>query len=372
MESTQATLTFENGARYTGQGFGAKTSTVCEVVFNTSMVGYQEIMSDPSYCGQLVCMTYPLIGNYGLTDEDYETRTPKMGGFIVREYNNSPSNYRYTRTLGGVLSEYGIPGIQGVDTREITRMIRNEGSMRALLSQEALSREEALAEIKNTPIPHDQVASVSCQRQWLKRTSNYLYTVVAIDCGIKRNIVRSLNKLGCNVVVVPHDTSPQRVLALRPDGLFLSNGPGDPQDAAAAIELVRALQGRLPIFGICLGHQIIALANGGATYKMKFGHRGGNHPVKNLITGRVEITSQNHSFAVDTQSLSQAGLTLTHINLLDNTAEGMCSEHKKLFSVQYHPESAPGPQDSGYLFEQFIHSMQCAKEVPSLCHSAVI
>ena len=351
-------LVFENRREFAGVGFGADVETVQEVVFNTSMVGYQEIMSDPSYCGQIVCMTYPLIGNYGLADEDYETKTPRIGGFIVREYNDAPSNFRYTKTLSQELEENGIPGISGVDTRLITRMIRNEGSMRAIMTDIDVPTEEALARLAASPVPHDQVPSVSCKKVWYSRTPNYKYNVVAIDCGIKHNIIRRLNQCGCNVIIVPHDTPAERVMALHPDGVFLSNGPGDPEDVLPVIELVKNIQGRLPVFGICLGHQMIALANGAKTYKLKFGHRGGNHPVKNLLTGKVEITSQNHSYAVDSDSLKDTCLELTHINLLDNTAEGMRCDEQMIFSVQYHPESAPGPQDSGYLFDIFVDYMK--------------
>ena len=351
-------LVFENRREFAGVGFGADVETVQEVVFNTSMVGYQEIMSDPSYCGQIVCMTYPLIGNYGLADEDYETKTPRIGGFIVREYNDAPSNFRYTKTLSQELEENGIPGISGVDTRLMTRMIRNEGSMRAILTDIDVPTEEALARLAASPVPHDQVPSVSCKKVWYSRTPNYKYNVVAIDCGIKHNIIRRLNQCGCNVIIVPHDTPAERVMALHPDGVFLSNGPGDPEDVLPVIELVKNIQGRLPVFGICLGHQMIALANGAKTYKLKFGHRGGNHPVKNLLTGKVEITSQNHSYAVDSDSLRDTCLELTHINLLDNTAEGMRCDEQMIFSVQYHPESAPGPQDSGYLFDIFVDYMK--------------
>ena len=351
-------LVFENGREFLGYGFGADVETVQEVVFNTSCVGYQEIMSDPSYCGQIVCMTYPLIGNYGLADEDYETKNPHIGGFIVREYNDSPSNFRYTKTLSQELEENGIPGISGVDTRMITRMIRNEGSMRAIITDIDVPTGEAQERISAVSIPHDQVPTVSCKKIWYSRTPNYQYNVVAIDCGIKHNIIRRLNAWGCNVIVVPYDTPFETVMALRPDGVFLSNGPGDPEDVTPVIELIRQIQGKLPVFGICLGHQMTCLANGGRTYKMKFGHRGGNHPVKNLLTDKIEITSQNHSYAVDADSLKGTCLELTHINLLDNTAEGVRCDEQMIFTVQYHPESAPGPQDSGYLFGIFVDYMK--------------
>ena len=353
-------IILENGMEFYGYGFGSNKQAVNEIVFNTSMVGYQEIISDPSYTDQMVCMTYPLIGNYGMTDDDYETRIPTMGGLIVREYNDLPSNFRYTKTLSEVLDEYDIPGISGVDTRMITRIIRNEGSQKVMICNAHKPYDEAYAELKTYKIPTDMVSRVSCKKRWYSRTPNHKYDVVAIDCGIKLNIVRKLNEKGCNVTVVPFDTPAQEILKLRPDGLFLSNGPGDPEYVEPVIKLVRELHGKLPIFGICLGHQMISLALGAKTFKMKFGHRGGNHPVLNLETGKIEITSQNHSYAVDVDSLDGTPLKLTHKNLLDNTAEGVESKENKLFSVQYHPESAPGPQDSAYLFDKFIDLM--AKE----------
>lgn len=286
-------IVLENGREFYGYGFGADREAINEIVFNTSMVGYQEILSDPSYTDQMVVMTYPLIGNYGTAEEDYETKFPTIGGMIVREYNDIPSNFRYTKTLNEVFEEYDIPAISGIDTRTLTRIIRDEGSQK-----------------------------------------------------------------GCNVTVVPYDATVEEILAFRPDGIFLSNGPGDPADVTPVIEKVRALKGRLPIFGICMGHQMVALAYGARTFKMKFGHRGGNHPVKCLATGKIEITSQNHSYAVDIDSLKGTPLRLTHINLLDNTAEGIECPEEMVFSVQYHPESAPGPQDSAYLFDKFIKMME--------------
>ncbi len=353
-------IVLENGYEFFGYGFGADREVVNEIVFNTSMVGYQEIISDPSYTGQMVVMTYPLIGNYGITDEDYETKFPTCGGLIVREYNDVPSNFRYTKTLNEVLEEHNIPGIMGIDTRRLTRIIRSEGSQRVIITDVNTSKEEALRRIAETPVMHDHVAQVSCKKRWFSRTPNHKYDVVAIDCGIKYNIIRALNARGCNVTVVPYNTTAEEILAFQPDGLFLSNGPGNPEDVTTVINLVRELRGKLPIFGICLGHQMISLAYGAQTYKLKFGHRGGNHPVKNLLTGKVEITSQNHSYAVDEKTLEGTGLEVTHINILDNTVEGVRSEKDKVFSVQYHPESAPGPQDSAYLFDQFISLMHNA------------
>jgi carbamoyl-phosphate synthase small subunit len=350
-------IVLQNGREFYGGGFGAKRDALCEIVFNTSMVGYQEILSDPSYTGQMVVMTYPLIGNYGVTDEDFETRVPSMGGMIVREVNDSPSNFRSTKSIAEVLEENNIPGISEVDTREITRIIRSEGSQKVLLTDAETPHSEAMKRIQDTVLPRNQVAQVSCKKVWYARTSHPKFNVVAVDCGIKMNIVRKLIEKGCNVTVVPYNTGVKEIMNLKPDGLFLSNGPGDPEDVPEVIGTVKALQGRLPIFGICLGHQMIALANGAKTYKMKFGHRGGNHPVKNLLTGKIEITSQNHSFAVDADSVKGTKLEMTHVNLLDSTAEGLRSIPERIFSVQYHPESAPGPQDSAYLFDTFIGLM---------------
>ncbi len=355
-------IVLEDGSFYEGYGFGDNCDAVCEIVFNTSMVGYQEIISDPSYTYQAVVMTYPLIGNYGITDEDFETKSPTIGGLIVREYNDFPSNFRYTKTLSETMEENHIPGISGIDTRKLTRSIRDLGSRRVCITSIDTPNEKALEIIKNTPVPKDAVSRVSCRKKWYSRTSNPKYNVVAIDCGIKLNIIRSLNQIGCNVTIVPWNTSAEDIRMMKPDGLFISNGPGDPEDVQPVIETVKALKGKLPIFGICLGHQMISLAYGAKTYKLKFGHRGGNHPVKNLETGKLEITSQNHSYAVASESVEGTGLKVTHINLLDNTVEGVECKEDKVFSVQYHPESAPGPQDSKYLFGKFIDIMKEAKD----------
>lgn len=358
MKTCNKKIVLENGEVFYGQGFGANKEAVNEIVFNTAMIGYQEIVSDPSYTNQTVCMTYPLIGSYGITDGDYEAKTPTIGGIIVHEYNDSPSNFQSVKTLSEVLEEYGIPAISGVDTRKITRLIRDKGTQKALICDANLPDEQALEKICSYITPTDMVSRVSCKKAWHSRTANHKYNVVAVDCGIKLNIIRKLNEKGCNVTVVPYDTAAKEIMAMRPDGLFLSNGPGNPESVPCVIELVKELKGKLPIFGICLGHQLISLAMGAKTFKMKFGHRGGNHPVMNLETGRVEITSQNHSYAVDCDSLEGTGLELTHKNLLDNTAEGICSEESKLFSVQYHPEGAPGPQDSVYLYDKFVAMME--------------
>lgn len=351
-----------DGTEYCGYGFGANVDRVCELVFNTSMAGYQEIVSDPSYTDQMVVMTYPLIGNYGMADEDYETKTPTIGGMIVREYNDFPSNFRYTKTLSEVLEENGIPGIWGVDTRRITRSIRDNGTCNVLICDADTPHAAAMEILRSTVLPRDQVSRVSCRKKWYSRTANACYSVVAVDCGIKLNIVRSLKERGCNVTVVPWNTAPEEIDKLHPDGVFLSNGPGDPEDVEPVIRTVKALRGKYPMFGICLGHQIIGLAYGARIRKMKFGHRGGNHPVRNLDTGRIEITSQNHSYAVIEDSIAGTGLEPTHVNLLDGTVEGMRCREDRIFSVQYHPESAPGPQDSTYLFDQFLELMKEAKD----------
>ena len=351
-------IVLEDGTSYVGEGFGSDCTRVCEIVFNTSMVGYQEILSDPSYTDQAVVMTYPLIGNYGIADEDYETRVPTIGALIVREYNDLPSNFRYTKTLSEVMDEYKIPGISGLDTRKLTRSIRDLGSRRLVITDADVPTEQALALLRQTPVPHDAVARVSCKKRWYSKTADARFNVVAIDCGIKLNIIRCLNARGCNVTVMPYNTPATEVEKMKPDGIFLSNGPGDPQDVTPVIELVRKLRGKYPIFGICLGHQMIALACGAETYKLKFGHRGGNHPVKNLETGKIEITSQNHSYAVREESLAGTGLEVTHVNILDGTVEGVRDRQSRMFSVQYHPESAPGPQDSAYLFDRFIALME--------------
>ena len=358
MKKLNKKIVLEDGEEYLGYKFGADKEAICEIVFNTSMVGYQEIVSDPSYTYQMVVMTYPLIGNYGITDEDYETKQPSIGAMVVREYNDMPSNFRYTKTLSEYLEENDVPGIYGVDTRKLTRSIREKGSRKAIITDIDVSKEEALKKLEAYEIPKDAVSKVSSKKRWYSRTSNAIYNVVAVDCGIKLNIVRSLNKRGCNVTIVPYNMPVQDIINLKPDGIFLSNGPGNPEDVKEVINLVKELRGKYPIFGICLGHQMISLAYGAKTYKLKFGHRGGNHPVINLETDKIEITSQNHSYAVDEESLKKTRLVPTHKNVLDNTIEGVECKEDKVFSVQYHPESAPGPQDSSYLFDKFIELMK--------------
>ena len=351
-------IVLEDGTEYLGYSFGSTREKILEIVFNTSMVGYQEILSDPSYTDQAVVMTYPLIGNYGMNADDYETQTPTIGALIVHDYNDEPSNFRSEETLGAVMERYDITGIYGMDTRKLNRSIRDYGSRKALLTDAEVPLEKCLEKLQEAKLPHDQVARVSCKEIKKYPAEKEKFHVVAIDCGMKQNIVRSLVKRGCSVTVVPWNTKAEAIKALRPDGIFLSNGPGDPTDVPKTIQTVKDLLGKYPIFGICLGHQILALAYGAKTYKLKFGHRGGNHPVKNLLTGKIEITSQNHSYAVDPESIPETPLSVTHINLLDQTIEGVRCDKDRAFSVQYHPESAPGPQDSPYLFDLFLKQME--------------
>ena len=351
-------IVLEDGTEYLGYSFGSTREKILEIVFNTSMVGYQEILSDPSYTDQAVVMTYPLIGNYGMNADDYETQTPTIGALIVHDYNDEPSNFRSEETLGSVMERYDITGIYGMDTRKLNRSIRDYGSRKALLTDAEVPLEKCLEKLQEAKLPHDQVARVSCKEIKKYPAEKEEFHVVAIDCGMKQNIVRSLVKRGCSVTVVPWNTKAEAIKALRPDGIFLSNGPGDPTDVPETIQTVKDLLGKYPIFGICLGHQILALAYGAKTYKLKFGHRGGNHPVKNLLTGKIEITSQNHSYAVDPESIPETPLSVTHINLLDQTIEGVRCDKDRAFSVQYHPESAPGPQDSPYLFDLFLKQME--------------
>ena len=350
-------LILEDGSTYPGMRFGSRKDAVCEIVFNTSCAGYQEILSDPSYTNQAVVMTYPLIGNYGLADEDYESRLIAPGAMVVRDLCENPSNFRSTRSMRDLFEEKGIPGLFGVDTRRLTRNIRDYGSQRGLITDISVSAKEGVRRILDTPVRHDAVATCSCRRKWYSRTSNPRFHVVAVDCGMKLNIVRMLNRNKCNVSIVPYHTGSEEILAMKPDGVFISNGPGDPEDVPEVAKMLKGLRGKIPLFGICLGHQLIALSYGAKTYRLKFGHRGGNHPVKELSTGRIEITSQNHGYAVDEASLKGSGLKVTHVNLLDGTVEGLACEEDKVFCVQYHPESAPGPQDSMHLFERFTDLM---------------
>lgn len=351
-------LVLANGSVFSGECFGCEDDVICEIVFNTSMVGYQEIMSDPSYTYQGVVMSYPLIGNYGMNDEDFETKRPSMSALIVRDYNDIPSHYQSSHTLSDVLKQYHIAGLSGVDTREIIRQIAQYGTCLGIITDEGTSLEKALEQIKNHELKRDSVSLVSRKSIEVYDVKNYKKHVVAIDCGMKQNIVRSLNAGGCKVTCVPYNTRFEDIETLHPDGLFISNGPGNPEDVKETIELIKHFIGKIPVFGICLGHQLIALAYGAKTYKLKFGHHGANHPIKNLKTNKIEMTSQNHNYAVDFQSLEHTPLEVTHINILDNTIEGLRCNRDYVMSVQYHPESAPGPMDSLYLFDEFIEMME--------------
>lgn len=349
-------LALEDGTILEGTAFGAVGETSGEVVFNTGMTGYQEILTDPSYCGQIVTMTYPMIGNYGINLADFESRAPYVQGFVVRENCPTPSNWRAWQTIEKYLKQNGIIGLAGVDTRALTKRLRNHGTMKGIIS--TAESMEGLLDRVNNPLT---VTGPELVKRVTTRHSYHLpgkgHKVVLMDFGAKQNIVRSLQHYNCDLEVVPAWTTAEEILALNPQGIMLSNGPGDPTDVPYAIETVSQLAGQVPIFGICLGHQIIGLAMGGKSYKLKFGHRGANHPVKDLNSGRVYITSQNHGYAIEEASLAATGLEVTHRNLNDGTVEGVRHKQKPLFSVQYHPEAAPGPQDSAYLFEQFIDLM---------------
>jgi len=352
----QARLLLEDGTLFTGVSFGADTQKIGEVVFNTGMTGYQELLSDPSYCGQIVTMTYPLIGNYGITRDDFEAVRPNLFGMAVRRYEPIPSNWRSQFSLGELLKEYEIPGIAGIDTRMLTRKIRQFGSMKGLLTTGNEHVEELIERLQSTPIARDQVARTSTNN--IYHVPGRKERIVLLDCGSKNGIVHELSKRNCDIIVVPHTTTVEEIRRIAPDGIQLSNGPGDPKDNLHVAETIKQLLGEYPIFGICLGHQLLSLACGADTNKLKFGHRGGNHPVKELETGRCYITSQNHSYAVTDESIAGTDLVVTHINNNDKTIEGV--KHKKYpaFSVQYHPEAAPGPNDSSYLFDQFIEMIR--------------
>jgi len=374
----EATLALEDGRIFRGRSFGAPGRRTGEVVFNTSMTGYQEILTDPSYCGQIVVMTYPLIGNCGVNDEDGESAAPRVEGLCVRESSQLHSNWRSRKDLPQYLRENRIPGVTEIDTRALTRHIRSQGAMRGALVSGTGTAEEAVRLARSAPRlgDLDLVSRVTCAApySWRERRDDTWRLgpgtastagrrrVVAYDFGIKRNILRHLVDLGCDVTVVPATWPAEDTLALKPDGVFLSNGPGDPEAAGVAVDVVRSLLGKIPLFGICLGHQILGLALGGATYKLKFGHRGANHPVQDQRTRKIAITSQNHGYAVDARSLPSA-VEVTHINLNDGTCEGFRHREVPMFAVQYHPEAAPGPHDAGGLFRDFL-SLISQEETP--------
>ncbi|MGG1311751.1 glutamine-hydrolyzing carbamoyl-phosphate synthase small subunit [Cohnella laeviribosi] len=352
----QARLLLEDGTLFTGLGFGAEGVSTGEVVFNTGITGYQEVLSDPSYCGQIVTMTFPLIGNYGINRDDFESIRPYIHGFVVRRHEPVPSNWRAQYTLDRLLKEYGIIGISDIDTRMLTRILRRHGTMKGILTTGSERVEELRERLDASPLLRDQVARTSTKQVFSSPGRGE--RIVLIDYGAKSGILRELTQRGCDVVVVPHNVTADEIRRLHPDGIQLSNGPGDPKDVPHAVETVRQLLGEYPIFGICLGHQIFALACGADTEKLKFGHRGGNHPVKELATGRCYITSQNHGYTVKEDSIQGTELTVTHINNNDKTIEGLKHNRYPAFSVQYHPEAAPGPFDSSYLFDQFLEMIR--------------
>ncbi len=356
----EAILALEDGTIFRGESFGATGERYGEVVFNTSMTGYQEILTDPSYKGQIVTMTYPLIGNYGINKEDVESRRPFVEGFVVKECSKISSSWRSEKSLADYLKENNIIGIEGIDTRSLTLHIREAGAMKAVLSTEDLDGKNLVKKVQESTglLGIDLVKEVSSKKKYIwSKIKSKGYKVVVLDCGVKYNILRNLMERGCEVVVVPARTTGDEILTLKPDGVLLSNGPGDPAAVKYVIETTRRLIGKLPIFGICLGHQMLGLAFGGKTYKLKFGHHGANHPVKDLKTGKVSITVQNHGFCVDIDSLNKKEIEITHINLNDRTLEGMRHKQLPIFSVQFHPEASAGPHDAQYLFESFIEMM---------------
>ncbi|NLL15418.1 MAG: glutamine-hydrolyzing carbamoyl-phosphate synthase small subunit [Fibrobacter sp.] len=362
-------IALEDGTVFEGESFGAEGVSVGEVVFNTSLAGYQEVLTDPSYSSQIVTMTNPLIGNYGINDSDVESHQIFVSGLIVKEACNYPSNFTSTKSLSDYLKENNIVAIEDIDTRALTRHIRIAGAMKGVIyaGNDQVSYDALVEKARSWTglVGVDLVKNVGCKEAYVwndspfsSRKTESRFSVVAYDFGIKHNVLRIFESLGCRVTVVPGHTSAQEVLSYDPDGIFLSNGPGDPAAVNYAIENIRALIGKKPIFGICLGHQLLALALGAKTYKLKFGHRGANHPVRNLETGTIAITAQNHGFCVDMESLKSIGIKANHINLNDMTCEGLIDTKRNLLSVQYHPEASPGPHDSGYIFEQYISMLE--------------
>ena len=360
-----AILVLADGSVYQGYSFGAESDACGEVVFNTSMVGYQEMLTDPSYAGQIVVPTYPLIGNYGINEQDFESAKIQVRGFVVREECYQPSHYLSTQTLHQYLAEYGIPGISGIDTRAITRKLRSVGVMMGIITSDK-TPQQALEELKRLPdygsIDYVKQVTTPTPYQWEPSGSAPTHHIVVLDCGLKYSILRFIRQMGCAVTAVPCTTSAEEILSLKPDGVLLSPGPGDPELLDYAVATVKKLVGKKPIMGICLGNQLIARAFGGRNFKLKFGHRGSNHPVRDLADGRIHITSQNHGYAVDPESIRGSGLEVTHLNLNDGTVEGIKHKELPIFAIQYHSEASPGPLDNVYLFEQFMEMVK--KEIP--------
>ena len=360
-------LVLEDGTYYTGFKLGADTLTQGEIVFNTAMTGYQETLSDPSYTGQIITFTYPLIGNYGINRDDFESLIPTLKGVVVKEACQAPSNFRAQKTLDDVLKEFDIPGISGVDTRSITKKIREHGVLKAAFVDDETEIETSIQNLKTIEFPRNEVPTVSTKTPYV--STGFDLRVVLVDFGKKQNIVRELNARGCEVTVVPYDTTAEEIIKMSPDGVMLSNGPGDPADVQVAVDMIKGIIGKIPFFGICLGHQLFALSQGATSFKMKFGHRGANHPVKDLSTGKIALTSQNHGYAIDADSIKETDLEVTHIALNDGTIEGLRHKVEPAFSVQYHPEACPGPTDSNYLFDQFIELMLEQKKKERVHHA---
>ncbi|UJL47873.1 carbamoyl phosphate synthase small subunit [Virgibacillus sp. NKC19-16] len=349
-------LVLEDGTVFIGESFGSEKVTTGEVVFNTGMTGYQEVISDPSYCGQIVMMTYPQVGNYGINRDDFETISPFIHGFIVKEVCDYPSNFRSEEGLDSYLKANDIPGITGIDTRKLTKVIRQSGTMKAMITTMDDFYEVAVERLQNMPMQRDQVQQTSTVKPYVVPGRGM--RIVLVDFGMKHGILRELTKRNCHITVVPYNYGTENILRLKPDGIMLTNGPGDPKDVPEAIEMIRNLLGEIPIFGICLGHQLLALACGGDTEKMKFGHRGSNHPVKDVKTLKTYMTSQNHSYAIREHSLENTDLEVTQFALNDHTIEGIRHAIHSAFSVQYHPESSPGPEDTSHLFDDFIQMIK--------------
>ncbi|RAS79822.1 carbamoyl phosphate synthase small subunit [Priestia endophytica] len=362
-------LILEDGTVFIGEGFGSTKEMMGEVVFNTGMTGYQEVLSDPSYCDQIVTMTYPLIGNYGINRDDFESITPAVKGFIVKETCDFPSNFRSEYSLHTFLEEKGIPGLSGIDTRKLTRRIRTVGAMKGKICGMDENPEEVAAALRGTDFATDQVSRVSTMKPYPSPGRGF--KVVVVDFGMKHGILRELTERHCDVIVVPYNTTAEEILRLNPDGIMLTNGPGDPKDVPEAQEMIKGVLGKIPLFGICLGHQLFALTCGADTEKMKFGHRGANHPVQNVETKQVMITSQNHGYAVREESVENTDLEITHIALNDDSVEGLKHTKYRAFTVQFHPEASPGPEDASSLFEQFITMMEEEKKAGNLtCQNA--
>ncbi|MFC4557040.1 carbamoyl phosphate synthase small subunit [Virgibacillus kekensis] len=352
-------LILEDGTVFTGEGFGSDTTVTGEVVFNTGMTGYQEIISDPSYCGQIVMMTYPLVGNYGINRDDFETVTPFIHGFLVKELCDHPSNFRSDETLSDYLKAHNIPGISGIDTRKLTKIIRKHGTMKAIITDVIDDTEVLADQVRSQPYQTNQVEQTSTVKPYVVPGRGL--RIVLVDFGMKHGILRELTKRDCHVTVVPYNYGAANILRLKPDGIMLTNGPGNPKNIPESIEMVAEVTGKIPLFGICLGHQLLALACGADTEKMKFGHRGSNHPVKDLERNKTYMTSQNHSYAVRNDSLNQTDLVLTQRALNDGTVEGIRHKNYPAFSVQYHPESSPGPEDTNHLFDEFLNMIKQSK-----------